>query len=149
MFKKKIILSLILSLIILSLIILSNSSQNKECAKARLANKQSWLPSDPAHAQGRHQKSIWAIILLNTTLWQQPPAHQYRPPVWSWANTFFHFFIVGAKVHTRLAKSKNRIPCGIIKIEIFTVELTPCDSCIMNKSGIIAFRVGKQLILWS
>ena len=51
------------------------------------------------------------------------------------------FFIVGAKPHTAIVKSKNRIPRGFIKIEIFTVEIIPCDPC-------IAFHVGKQWIIW-
>ena len=54
---------------------------------------------------------------------------------------FLSFLVVGAKVHTAVAKSKNRIPCGLIKIEIFTVEIIPCDPCIMNRNEIVAFHV--------
>ena len=55
--------------------------------------------------------------------------------------SFLSFFIVGAKAHTAVAKSKNRIPHCLIKIEIYTVKIIPCDPCIMNRNGIVAFRV--------
>ena len=84
-----------------SLTVLSDNGQNEEGTKARLADKQSWLPSDPFHAQGRHQKSIWSSLLLNTTLWKPPQIHQCWPQVWSWTICSEVFINLGMWNHYR------------------------------------------------